>query len=66
MYFSEMCSKYGKAWPSVIPLEEEEMLQSGFRFSRVRAGESEIGFTNTAVRRIIYGPDYSVTLSEGL
>ena len=66
MYFAEMCSRYGNGWPSVIPLEEEEMLQSGFRFSRVFVGESEIGFANTAVRRLVYGPDYTVILSKGL
>ena len=50
----------------MLPLEEEELLQSGFRFSRVVVGQSEVGFANTAIRRITYGPDYSVSLSKGL
>ena len=65
-YFIEVCSKYGNGWSAVLPMEDEEMLQSGFRFSRVKTGASEIGYTNTAVRRIVYGPDYSVTLSKGI
>lgn len=65
-YFIEVCSKYGNGWSAVLPMEDEEMLQSGFSFSRVKTGASEIGYTNTAVRRIVYGPDYSVTLSKGL
>lgn len=65
-YFIETCAKYGNAWTSVLPLEEEEMLQSGFKFSRIKVGNSEVGYENYAVRRIEYGPDYSVTLSKGL
>ena len=66
LYFAGICSKYGNAWPAMLPLEEEELLQSGFRFSRVVMGQSEVGFANTAIRRITYGPDYSVSLSKGL
>ena len=66
LYFAGICSKYGNAWPAMLPLEEEELLQSGFRFSRVVVGQSEVGFANTAIRRITYGPDYSVSLSKGL
>lgn len=66
LYFAGICSKYGNAWPAMLPFEEEELLQSGFRFSRVVVGQSEVGFANTAIRRITYGPDYSVSLSKGL
>lgn len=66
LYFAGICSKYGNAWPAMLPLEEEELLQSGFRFSRVVVGQSEVGFANTAIRRITYGPNYSVSLSKGL
>ena len=66
LYFAGICSKYGNAWPAMLSLEEEELLQSGFRFSRVVVGQSEVGFANTAIRRITYGPDYSVSLSKGL
>lgn len=65
-YFIGVRSKYGKAWTAVLPVEEEDMLQSGFKFTRMHVGESEIGYVNQAVRRIVYGPDYSVTLSEDL
>lgn len=66
MYFAGICSKYGNAWPSMLPFEDEEMLQSGFKFSRVSVGMSEIGFVNTAIRRVTYGPDFSLSLSKGL
>ena len=66
MYFAGICSKYGDAWPSMLPFEDEEMLQSGFKFSRVSVGMSEIGFVNTAIRRVTYGPDFSLSLSKGL
>ena len=65
-YFSEVCSKYGKAWSSILSMVEEEMLQSEFKFSRVKVGGSEIGYVNSGVRRIVDGPDYSVSLSKGL
>lgn len=66
MYFAGICSKYGNAWTSMLPFEDEEMLQSGFKFSRVSVGMSEIGFVNTAIRRVTYGPDFSLSLSKGL
>lgn len=65
-YFVRLCSKYGEGWKNILPMEKSEMLQSGFRFERVKIGNSEIGYVNSAARRIIYGPDFSIRHSASL
>lgn len=62
-YFVTLCSKYGDSWPSYISTEDAVMLQSAFKF---RQEGDKGGFVNTAIRRIIYGNDYSVTLQAGI
>lgn len=58
-YFVLMCSKYGDSWADHLESEETvKMLQSDFRFRRYGEG----GLENIGIRRIIYGPDYSVSL----
>lgn len=59
-YFFSLCSRYGKRWISNICAEPSEMLQSGFRFTR--AGDA--GYINHAVRRIVYGTDFSIRIEE--
>ena len=54
-YFLGMCAKYGEAWMS--HREEASMLQSTFDIKP--AGN---GYINEGIRRIVYGPDYSVTV----
>ncbi len=57
-YFFTLCSKYGDGWMDKIDEEHLAMLQSSFKFTAVENG----GFINTAVRRIVYGPNWSVKI----
>ncbi|MGN1211728.1 MAG: LysM peptidoglycan-binding domain-containing protein [Candidatus Cryptobacteroides sp.] len=55
-YFIGLCAKYGKSWPRMLDNAEAEKLQSGFAFAR-RDGK---GWSNTGIRRIVFGDNYSV------
>lgn len=57
-YFISKCAEYGKNWSRRIG-DLTRLLQSDFRFSRVGG---EIGFQNTAVKRIVYNPDFSISV----
>ncbi len=57
-YFLTLCSKYGDGWMEKIDDEHTAMLQSSFKFTATENG----GFINTAVRRIVYGPNWSVRI----
>ena len=60
-YFTNMCARYGKSWASHLESEDTgHMLQSDFRFRRYGEG----GLENIGIRRIVYGPDYSVKLVD--
>ena len=54
--FIKMCSKYGRRWPDKLDGEDMRGLQSNFSFDR------RGGHINKAVRRIVYGQDYSIKL----
>ena len=54
--FIKMCSKYGKRWPDKLPGEQMRGLQSNFSFDR------RDEHVNQAVRRVVYGPDFTVRL----
>ena len=54
--FIKMCSKYGRRWPDKLDEESMRGLQSNFSFDR------RGGHINKAVRRIVYGQDYSIKL----
>ena len=54
--FIKMCSKYGRRWPDKLDDEEMRGLQSNFSFER------RGGHINKAVRRVVYGPDFSIRL----
>jgi len=54
--FIKLCSRYGRRWPDKLPGEEMRGLQSNFSFDR----RSE--HVNQAVRRVVYGPDFTITL----
>lgn len=54
-YFLGMCAKYGEEWMS--HREDASMLQSTFDIKP--AGN---GYINEGIRRIVYGPEYSVTV----
>ena len=56
-YFINLCNRYGKDWIEYLDSSEKSMLQSTFRFSKLGTG----GYVNTGVRRIVYGPNWSVT-----
>lgn len=57
-YFVKMCSEYGRRWWKKLPENYWRGLQSDFKFSRDVAD----GKVNTAVRRVVYGKDLSMTL----
>ena len=56
-YFISMCSRYGSRWTEKLDDSEKHMLQSTFRLVPVENG----GFVNNGVRRVVYGPGWSVT-----
>lgn len=58
MCFSTLRAKYGKRWSTVLDREKVTGLQSDFGFSRTGRG----GYVNKAVRRIVYAPDYSISM----
>ena len=54
-YFIGLCAKYGDGWMQHV--EDAEMLQSTFDIK-----PSGNGYINEGIRRIVYGPEYSVTV----
>ena len=58
-FFIDICRTYGRQWPKVLQDYSERGLQTDFRFAREEGAE---GFVNTAVRRVIYTPDFKVVL----
>ena len=56
-YFLKICSESGREWKNRLETDREAMLQTDFSFEKVENG----GYVNTGVKRIIYGPDYSIT-----
>lgn len=58
-YFMDMCSKYGHDWIKNMEDNDSSLLQADFRFRKM---EGKAGYVNSGVRRIVYGPDYSITL----
>ncbi len=58
MYFSTLAHKYGRRWPRALRKVEFQGLQSDFNLVRTDSGS----YVNNAVRRVVYNPDYSITL----
>jgi LysM repeat protein len=54
-YFLGLCAKYGEEW--MLHREDASMLQSTFDIKPVGNG-----YINEGIRRIVYGPEYSVTV----
>ncbi len=54
--FIKMCSRYGRRWPDKLDDEPMRGLQSNFSFDR---RDSHV---NKAVRRVVYGPDFTIRL----
>ena len=59
-YFVSRCAKYGIFWPRMLSEETVRGLHTDFRFSRNRNGN----YLNTAVRRVVYLPDYTTSLDR--
>ena len=57
-YFALMCARYGHSWFDSLPYETGRGLQTDFRFD----GSNRTGRVNSAVRRVVYTPDYRITL----
>ena len=60
-YFLGLCGKYGKDWVSMLENNEKKLLQTDFKFCKE---EGKKGYVNTGIRRIVYGPEYSITLIQ--
>lgn len=56
-YFISLCHKYGKDWTDKLEESEKAMLQSTFKYLKQGTG----GYTNNGVRRITYGPNWTIT-----
>jgi LysM repeat protein len=56
--FSTLVSKYGKKWHRAIDEVTMNGLQSDFNYVRNPGG----GYSNTAARRVVYTPDYSIEI----
>ncbi len=57
-YFAGLAAKYGNRWTRALGHVEGSGIHTDFRFEPVRTGS----FRNTAIRRIIYSPDYTTKL----
>ncbi|MBR0175493.1 MAG: LysM peptidoglycan-binding domain-containing protein [Bacteroidales bacterium] len=58
-FFVNICRTYGRQWPKVLQDYSERGMQTDFRFVREEGSE---GFVNTAVRRVVYTPEYKIVL----
>lgn len=56
-YFSDSCAGNGETWAEHLGDRNVHMLMSDFSFEK-----SGKGLTRNILRRVVYGPDYSVTL----
>ena len=57
--FISICHEFGRQWAKVLKDYNGHGLQTDFRFEREEGDE---GFVNTAVRRVVYTPDYQIVL----
>ena len=57
-YFSTLAAKYGNRWHRALDKVDFTGLQSDFKLERTASGS----FVNNAVRRVVYNPDYSISL----
>ncbi len=59
-YFLSLYAGHGSSWKEYLGSEGRDMLQADFDFRQ----EDDGGYVNYGVRRIVYGPDYSITLVQ--
>lgn len=58
----KLFSEFGRAWMNKASEGlSYDMLQTSFRFVR----KENAGYVNTGMRRIVYNPDFSITLEKG-
>lgn len=57
--FITLCHEFGRQWAKALDNFSNYGLQTNFRFVRE---EGNTGFVNTAVRRVVYMPDYQIVL----
>ncbi len=57
-YLIKANATYGDAWIEMSTRNNSAMLQTDFRFIKSENG----GYSNVGVRRIVYGPDYSIRI----
>lgn len=57
-FFTGLAFRYGKRWPKALELSREAGLHTDFLF----APSGKDGYSNTAVRRILYKKDYSTVI----
>ncbi len=57
-YLIKANATYGDAWIEMATRNNSAMLQTDFRFIKSENG----GYSNVGVRRIVYGPDYSIRI----
>ena len=60
-YFAKACAKYGRQWYKKLSVNPGRGLQTDFKFDDCLFGA---GAVNTAVRRVLYNPDLSMTLLQ--
>lgn len=59
-YFVGMNARYGDNWMEALGSDKAQMLQNTFMFTT----EDNKGYSNTGIRRIVYGPDYTISVSR--
>lgn len=60
-FFTSLCANAGRNWEQVIDGYYGRGMYSNFLFERE---EGSIGAFSTAVRRLVYNPDYTITLTN--
>lgn len=59
-YFVGMNARYGDNWMEALGKDKVQMLQNTFMFTT----EDNEGYSNEGIRRITYGPDYTISISR--
>lgn len=59
-FFISEVAKYGDNWYEWFTQDSASLLQADFSFSR-QEGSDNAGFVNSALRHVVYGPDFNIT-----
>lgn len=60
-HFVSLCARYGRNWALRVDEAFSRGLYSDFSFTRP---EGAVGAANTAVRRVVYNPDFTISISR--